>query len=174
MALKPKKAAAKSGAPATPGNRKAVPAARPPAQLTPFEEMDLLFDRLSRGLLSRIGLPAFGETAWPSLVNAPRVDVVDRGKELVLRAEIPGVAKEDLKISLTDQTVTIRGETHKEAKEEKGDYHRREITRGSFQRTLSLPAEVAGDKAKASFKDGVLELVLPKVERPGARTVRID
>jgi HSP20 family protein len=174
MALKSKKPAAKAGAPAKAGGKTAVRPAKAPAALTPFEEMDLLFDRLSRGLLSRIGFPAFGESAWPSLANAPKVDLIDRGAELLVRAEIPGITRDDLKISLTDQTVTIRGETHKETKEEKGDYHRREITRGSFQRTLALPAEVAGDKAKASFKDGVLELVLPKVERPGARTVRID
>jgi HSP20 family protein len=175
MALKTRKAPQKSKAPdPTPAKAVAAPAKAPARALTPFEEMDLLFDRLSRGFLSRIGLPAHGESAWPSMINAPKVDLIDRGNELVVRAEIPGVAKDDLKISLTDQSVTIRGETHKETKEEKGDYHRREISRGSFQRTLALPAEVAGDKAKASFKDGVLELVLPKVDRPRARSVRIE
>jgi HSP20 family protein len=154
--------------------------AKPPAKavpsraLSPFEEMDLLFDRLSRGLMSRMGFPALGDTGWPFQAHAPRVDVIDRGKDLLLRAEIPGVKKEDLHISLTEQTVTIRGETHKESKEERGDYFRREIASGSFQRTLALPVEVVGDQAKASFKDGVLEVVLPKVEKPSARKVRID
>jgi HSP20 family protein len=173
MALKTKKPVARARAPAKSGN-KSAPVMKSGEHLSPFEEMDLLFDRLSRGLLSRIGLPALGEQGWPALLNAPKVDLVDRGKELLLRAEIPGVAKDDIRISLSEHSVTIRGETHKETKEEKGDYHRREISRGSFQRTLALPAEVAGDKAKASFKDGVLELVLPKVERAAARTIRVE
>jgi len=162
-----RKAAAKSGgkAPAR------TPAAR---SLSPFEEMDLLFDRLSRGLMSRMGFPALGDAGWPFQAHAPRVDMVDRGKELLVRAEIPGVTREDLHISLTDQTVTIRGETHKESREEKGDYFRREIASGSFQRTLALPCEVAGDQAKATFRNGVLELVLPKTGKGGTRKVHID
>lgn len=152
-----------------------VPAkAAAPRALSPFEEMDVLFDRLTRGLMSRMGFPALGDVGWPFQVHAPKVDVVDRGKELLVRAEIPGVTKDELHISLTDETVTIRGETHKDTREEKGDYFRREIASGSFQRTLALPCEVLGDQAKASFKDGVLELVLPKSEKAGARKVRID
>lgn len=148
--------------------------ARAPRSLSPFEEMDVLFDRLSRGLMSRMGFPALGDMGWPFQAHAPKVDVIDRGKEILVRAEIPGVTKDDLHISLTDQTVTIRGETHKESKEEHGDYFRREIASGSFQRTLALPVEVVGDQASASFRDGVLELVLPKVERAPSRKVRID
>ena len=97
-----------------------------------------------------------------------------RDRDLLVRAEIPGISKEDLSISLGDQTVTIRGETRKETKEEKGDYFRREISSGSFQRTLALPSAVAGDQAKASFNNGVLELVLPKIENAGARKLNID
>ncbi len=152
-----------------------MPAKAPaPRALSPFEEMDVLFDRLSRGLMSRMGFPALGDAGWPFQVHAPKVDVIDRGGELLVRAEIPGVTKDELHISLTDQTVTIRGETHKESKEEKGDYFRREIASGSFQRTLALPCDVAGDQARATFRDGVLELVLPKTEKSGARKIRID
>lgn len=142
--------------------------------LSPFEEMDVLFDRLSRGLMSRMGLPALGQTGWPFQAHAPKVDVIDRDNEVLVRAELPGMAKDDLEISLTDQTVTIRGETHKESKEEHGDFFRREITSGSFQRTLALPAEVMGDVAKATFHDGVLELTLPKVAKTNRRKVKID
>ena len=164
---KPRTVAAKAKAKAK------VPAKAPaPRALSPFEEMDVLFDRLSRGLMSRMGFPALGDVGWPFQVHAPKVDVIDRGGELLVRAEIPGVTKDDLHISLTDQTVTIRGETHKESKEEKGDYFRREIASGSFQRTLALPCDVAGDQAKATFRDGVLELVLPK--KPGGTTRRLQ
>ena len=166
--------------PAAKAAAKAKTPARPPAKaparraLSPFEEMDVLFDRLSRGLMSRMGFPALGDVGWPFQAHAPKVDVIDRGQELLVRAEIPGVTRDELHISLTDQTVTIRGETHKESKEEKGDYFRREIASGTFQRTLALPCDVAGDQAKASFRDGVLELVLPKAEKSGSRKIRID
>lgn len=147
---------------------------REPQALTPFEEMDVLFDRLSRGLMSRMGFPALGNVGWPFQAHAPKVDVIDREGEILVRAEVPGVTKEDLQVSLTDQTVTIRGETHKETREEDGDYFRREITTGSFQRTVSLPGEIRADQAKASFRDGVLELVIPKTARSDSKKVRID
>lgn len=142
--------------------------------LSPFEEMDVLFERLSRGLMSRMGFPALGDIGWPFQAHAPRVDVIDREKDVVIRAEIPGVSKEDVSVSVTDNSVTIRGETHKETKGERGDYFHREISRGTFQRTLALPADVAGDKAKASFRDGVLELTLPKREKSSRRKIQID
>ena len=142
--------------------------------LSPFEEMDLLFDRLSHGLMTRMGFPALGELGWPSYVSAPKVDIVDKGDKLLIRAEIPGVGKDDLHIELNDQSVTIRGETRKETSEEKGDYYRREISSGRFQRTLALPVAVQGDKANARFDNGLLEVVLPKASKPGGRKIRID
>jgi HSP20 family protein len=173
MSANRKGTAAKSTASAKAPSK--VPAKAPaPRALSPFEEMDVLFDRLSRGLMSRMGFPALGEVGWPFQAHAPRVDMIDRGQDLLVRAEIPGVTRDELHISLTGQTVTIRGETHKESKEEKGDYFRREIASGSFQRTLALPCDVVGDQARASFRDGVLELVLTKAEKSGARKVRID
>lgn len=104
----------------------------------------------------------------------PKVDVIDRDDEVVVRAEIPGVAKDDLDISVTDNTVTIKGETKRESKEEKGDYYRCEISRGTFARTLPLPANVDSDSAKAKFEDGVLELTIPKVEKAKRRTIKVD
>lgn len=139
-----------------------------------FEEMDVLFDRLSRGLMTRMGFPALGEIGWPFQTNAPKVDVIDRDNEILVRAELPGMSKDDLDVSLTDRAVTIRGETHKETTEEEGDYFRREISSGSFQRTVSLPAEVAGDRAKATFQDGVLELLMPKTKQSSKRKLRIE
>jgi HSP20 family protein len=168
---------AKSPAKSAPQARQAVKAERetsPAYALSPFGEMDLFFDRLSNGLLSRMGFPALADTGWPFLAHAPRVDLLDRGKDLVLRAEIPGISKDDLEISLRDGTVTICGHSSKETREEKGDYHRREISRGSFQRTVPLSADVAADKCKASFKDGVLELVMPKTDKPSGRHIPID
>ncbi|MGA7801885.1 MAG: Hsp20/alpha crystallin family protein [Gammaproteobacteria bacterium] len=104
----------------------------------------------------------------------PRVDVIDRDAEIVVRAEIPGVRKEELEVSMNHGTVTIKGSTKHESKKEEGDYYRCEISRGSFARTVTLPAEVDGDRAKASFKDGVLELVIPKQERSKRHSIKVE
>jgi len=103
----------------------------------------------------------------------PRVDIVDRDDELVVKAESPGVDKKDLDISVTDNAVTIKGSTSHEEKEEKGDYYRCEISSGAYSRTLVLPSEVEADKAKANFKDGVLELTLPKLKKAKRHTIKV-
>jgi HSP20 family protein len=103
----------------------------------------------------------------------PKVDVIDRDEDILLRAELPGVEKKDLEISTSDTAVTLKATTKHEEKEEKGDYYRCEITRGSFARTVALPARVQSDEAKASLKDGVLELTLPKVEKSKRHAVTV-
>lgn len=143
--------------------------------MSPFEEMDRFFEGLfPRGWMRpwRWEWPG-----WPSMPfegKMPRVDVIERDNEIVVRAEVPGVDKKDLDVSMTDQTVTIKGATSHEEKEEKGEYYRCEISRGGFSRTVALPAEVDGAKAKASFKDGVLELVAPKIEKAKRRSIKVD
>lgn len=137
--------------------------ARPPGR---FEDLDHFFDQfLRRNWLRpwRFEWPSFPELALPEL-KAPKVDVIDRDGEVLVKAEIPGVDRKDLDISVGDDSVTIKGETRTEEKEEKGDYYRCEISRGSFSRTVALPAAVDGGKASATFKDGVLELTLPKIK----------
>jgi HSP20 family protein len=79
-----------------------------------------------------------------------------------------------LDVSMTDDAVTLRASIRHEEKEEKGEYYRREMSRGEFQRTLRLPAAVKGEQAKATFKDGILELVLPKMEQAKRKTIRIE
>lgn len=107
-------------------------------------------------------------------LKTPKVDIVDRDDEILVRAEIPGVKKEDLDISLTDTAITIKGSTSEEKEEEKGDYFRRETMKGSFSRTLSLPSEVDGSKAESTFKEGILEVIVPKHERAKKHTVKVS
>jgi len=130
--------------------------------LVPFEEMDRWFDEVARRWLS------------PFEGRMPQVDMFDRETEIVIRAALPGVAKEDLELSMTDETVTIRASTRREAKEGKGEYYRRELSQGEFQRTLRLPVAVKGVEAKATFKDGILELVLPKVEQAKSKKIKVE
>ena len=124
--------------------------------------------------------PTHGEwPAWAGLEapfegRMPKVDVMDRDDEVVVRAELPGVEKDDLDISLTDDSVTIKATTKQESEEEKGDYHRREISQGSFSRMIALPASVQGDQAKARFKDGILELTLPKKTPAKRHSIKVE
>lgn len=151
--------------------------ATPVRMVSPFDEMDRLFDRLlaRRGWMRpwRTDWPSVGEIGWAE-PRAPRVDVVDREDDIVMRAEVPGIDKRDIEISVGEDSVTLRGETRREEKEDAGDLYRCEISRGAFSRTVGLPASVDGSKAKAVFRDGVLTLTMPKVERARRHTVRID
>jgi len=116
--------------------------------------------------------PALGHMPRPFEGKTPRVDVIDRDADILVKAELPGVSKENLEITTTGNSVTIKGTSRYEHTEEKGDYHRREISHGVFARTVTLPAEVNSDEADARFKDGLLELTLPK--RPEKQGHRIQ
>ncbi len=145
--------------------------------LSPFEEMDRLFDSFFGGGFMRPMTrqwPAWAAEKMPFEGQTPKVDVIDRETEVVVKAELPGVDKKDLDVSMTDNTVTVKGSTSHEEKEEKGDYYRCEMSRGSFSRTVALPGEVDPNKAKANFKDGVLELVIPKVEKSKRRSIKVE
>jgi HSP20 family protein len=84
------------------------------------------------------------------------------------------VKKDDLEVTLSEHTVTIEAHTTAEEKEEKGEYYRREMSRGDFQRTLALPGGVDETKARANFADGVLELTLPKLEKTARTKVTVE
>ena len=105
--------------------------------------------------------------------KSPKVDIVERDDDILIRAEIAGVEKEDIDVSLTDSAITIKGSTHKEEKEEKGDYFRSETMKGAFARTLSLPAKVDGSKAESTYKNGLLEIIVPKLEQARRHKVEV-
>lgn len=156
---------------------KEIEVSRPARALSPFEEMERWFEgSFPRGWMRpfHIEWPRLGELAAPFEGRMPKVDVIDRDDEVLVRAEVPGVDKNDLDVSVSDNSVTIKGETKREEKEEKGDYYRCEISRGSFARTVLLPSDVDIEHTKAQFKDGVLELTLPKIEKTKRRTIKID
>lgn len=101
----------------------------------------------------------------------PKVDVIDRVDDILVRADVPGVKRENLDVTLTDNTITIKGKTSEQKKEEKGDYFRSETMKGAFTRTLYLPSDVDGNRAESSFENGVLEVVVPKLEK--ARRIQV-
>jgi len=97
-------------------------------------------------------------------VISPAVDIFEEGDDLVVKAELPGINKENIEVKVTDDYITISGEKKKEEKIEKKDYYRYERSYGSFSRTFRLPVDVQTDKAKAKFENGVLEIRIPKTE----------
>ena len=149
----------------------------PARSLHPFEEMDRLFENyFSHGWLHpfRWRQPSRGETTMPFEGRMPRVNVIERDDEVIVKAEVPGVDKKDLDISVTDDTVSIKGSTRHEEKDEEGDYYHCEISRGSFSRVVPLPAEVDAEKASSKFKDGILELTLPKIKKAKRHSIKVD
>jgi HSP20 family protein len=139
----------------------------------PFRELEDMTQRLNRifgrSLVDRDkGSEALKVAEW-----APAVDVSETETEYLIKAEIPEVKKEDVKVTLQDGILTLQGE-RKQEKEEKGKrFHRIERSYGSFLRSFDLPANVDDTKTKADFKDGVLTLTLPKSEKAKPKSVEV-
>lgn len=114
-------------------------------------------------------LPFGGEgRAW-----APSVDMIDRTEELLVRADLPGLEQKDVEVSVEDGMLTIRGERKEEKEAKEGDYYCCERWAGAFARTVALPAGIDTDKVKAAFRNGVLEVHLPKTKEAKARKIDI-
>jgi HSP20 family protein len=115
---------------------------------------------------------------WPTRADlgaafAPAVDIEETPEEFVLRADLPGVAQKDVKVSLMGDVLTIRGARQKETKSE-GSPQRTERVYGSFERTFALGVPVRNDKVKATFKDGVLEVRVPKAEEARLKEIEVQ
>jgi HSP20 family protein len=150
--------------------------ATPRRELSLFDDMDRMFDSfLTRGWLRpfRELWPEWARFEEGAELRTPRVDVLNRDDEVLVRAELPGVKREDLTVELTGDLLTIRGEHRHEERKEEGDLVRAEIARGTFSRTMTMPAGLDGEHVKAAFKDGVLEVHLPKLEKTERRRIDI-
>ncbi len=146
----------------------------PSRVLAPFEEVERWFEDVFRRPFSLLGPSWLPRLRFPEMEEiAPVVDIYEEGDDVVVKAELPGIKKEDVDVSLTDNTITISGEKKKEEKVEKKNYYRLERSYGSFTRTFRLPAEVQSDKAKAKYKDGVLEIRIPKTEEAKKREKKV-
>jgi HSP20 family protein len=140
-------------------------------------EIDRVFDDvLGRGWLT----PRFGGS-WlrsPSRRELeawlPDIEIFRRNNELVIRADLPGLTKDDIKVDVTENRITLQGERKREQEEEKGGVYRSERSYGSFYREIPLPEGTVADQAKATFKDGVLEITMPAPpEHPRQRRLEI-
>ena len=130
------------------------------------DEMNRLFDEFLPG--RGRGLDLF-DGKW-----APPLDVAETDEEIVVKAEVPGLAPEDLKVSIQGDTLTISGEKKSEQEEQGKNFHRVERSYGTFTRSVRLPTEVDGEKVKATYKNGVVELHLPKKEEVKKKEIKIE
>jgi HSP20 family protein len=103
----------------------------------------------------------------------PAVDIAEQENEYLVKMELPGVNKEDVKISLESNILTIRGEKKQEKEEKNKSLHRVERSYGSFQRSFTLPTSVKNDKIDAFFEDGVLSVTLPKMEEAKPKQIEV-
>jgi HSP20 family protein len=132
--------------------------------LSPFQEMERGFAELLKSPLSLL-VPPWIPRPWSEIAEpSPTVDIFEEDGDVIVKAELPGMEKKDIDVKLTDNTITISGEKKKEEKVEKKDFYRMERSYGSFTRSFGLPSEVQTDKAKAQFKNGILEVRVPKTE----------
>lgn len=138
----------------------------------PFAEMTKFQETVNR-LFEEALSPVHGrEGTWPRSWE-PAVDIFETDEEIVLKAEVPGIGKDQVSIEVKDGLLTLSGERkfEKEVKEEQ--YHRVERSYGAFHRTFTLPASVDADRVNASLRDGVLEIRLPKREEAKPRHIAV-
>ena len=130
------------------------------------ETLDRLFDEVR---------PTDWERFFPVRGWAPAVDIYEEDNAIVLKAEVPGLTKDEITIEVHDGTLTIKGEKHEEKEEKTKLFHRAERTYGAFQRSFRLPETVDADAIKANFRNGLLELSLPKIEKkvPEAKKIEV-
>ena len=138
----------------------------------PFRDLNLLQDRMNRlfddaGRNWRADEPA-ATTTW-----SPSVDIFETEGEIIVKAELPGMDRNDITLHLENNVLTLRGERkfQKETKEE--NYHRIERSYGTFSRSFSIPATVDEEKIRADYKDGVLKIALPKKEQAKPKQIKI-
>ena len=141
------------------------------ARLDPYRDLFTLQHRINQ-MFGETGLAAGRDSegfgAW-----LPPVDVVEEGDNLIFRAELPGVLRDDIEVKVENGTLTLRGEKRQEKETATESAHRLERVYGTFHRSFALPSSVNAEKIQARYKDGVLELVLPKAEEAKPRRIAI-
>jgi HSP20 family protein len=158
--------------------RTLAPWRRPLSEVTSRErEMEELFEDFWKRPFGRFPF----SLSWPwkrgpwSEVGftGPAVEIFEEKGDVVVKAELPGMKKEDIDVNITENFITLKGEKKKEEERKKEGYYYSECSFGSFERTIEIPREVQIDKARATFKEGVLELRLPKTEEANRKEAKI-
>lgn len=141
----------------------------------PFRELEDMQDRILRAIhLSPSARPADERQALAAAQWTPSVDISEDDNEYLVKAELPEVTKDDVKITVENGVLTLRGERKFEKEEKTRKYHRVERSYGSFMRSLSMPDDADADKVAADFKDGLLRIHLPKSEAKKPKEIEVS
>jgi HSP20 family protein len=139
----------------------------------PFRDLTDIQGEMNRLFDSFFGRPA-PQSGAVERVWAPAVDMYETKDEMVMTIELPGVSEKDVHLSITGDLLSVKGERHWNQDVKQENYYRSERWFGKFERTLPLPMPVQADKVKASYRDGVLTVTLPKAEEIKAKEIKID
>ena len=144
-----------------------------PKLVSPFSEMERMMADFMRRPFSII------PSMWPRMESIeeemiPAIDIYEEDDSVIAKVELPGMKKEDISVEINNGILKIAGEKKREEKVEKKNYYRIERSSGSFERRISLPVETQADKAKATFKDGVLQIKIPKSEEAKKKENKIN
>ncbi|TKS61245.1 MAG: heat-shock protein Hsp20 [Nitrospira sp.] len=145
----------------------------PMMRWNPFKELEDMEKRLSTHLSRPAARTETGEETMTVAEWSPLVDISEDDKEYLIKAEIPDVKKEDIKLSVHDDVLTITGERKYEKEEKNKKYHRVERAYGSFLRSFTLPEDADGSKVGAEYKDGLLKVHLPKSEKAKPKAIEV-
>jgi len=131
-------------------------------------DMDRLFDEFTK--------PARRRRTWPKSEGLviPGIDLYDKKTDIVVKIELPGVRREDIDLTITKDTLMLKGEIKKDDDVQEEDYYISERMFGSFSRTVALPFEVESEKAQATMNNGLLEIVIPKREQALPKEIKIE
>ena len=141
----------------------------------PFRDLVSIQDEMNRVFNDSFGrVPSRFDTELSHSEWSPSVDISETKDEIVVKAEVPGMNKDDIKITLQDNVLTLKGERKQEKEEKDTNFYRMERYYGSFARSFSLPTVVQADKIKASYKDGILNITLPKTEEVKPKQIPIE
>jgi HSP20 family protein len=130
--------------------------------LWPWEEVEKWFEEFKE--------------IWPEIKSAefiPPVDIYEKGDNLVVETQIAGIEPENVEISVEDNTLIIKGKSERKSEVEDEDYYRKEVRYGSFYRAISLPTPVIGDKAEATYEDGILTITIPKAAKAKEKKIKV-
>jgi HSP20 family protein len=128
------------------------------------EEMDKVFE----DFFSTAGFPSLKEGGW-----MPAVDIHETKSDIIVTMDVPAINPKDISIAVIEDKLTVKGERKREKEIKEEDYYRTERVYGSFQRIVSLPTAVVGAKAKATYKDGVLKIAIPKSQKAVPKEIKI-
>ena len=139
----------------------------------PLREMEEMQNRMAALLGRRLPLANGGEEEITLTEWSPAVDISEDDKEYTIKAELPGLSKEDVHVRVERGVLSISGERKSEKEEKNKKYHRIERSYGSFTRSFTLPEGASGDKVMADFKDGILYVHLPKDEKAKQKSIEV-